>query len=102
VFQVRGRGGRAVFADAVKALAARGITRLLIEGGGEVAAAALRAELVDEVALFVAPVFIGAGGVAAIGPLAPRSLERAPRLASVHVEPVGTDFLVRGLVRYGR
>jgi diaminohydroxyphosphoribosylaminopyrimidine deaminase/5-amino-6-(5-phosphoribosylamino)uracil reductase len=83
-----------------RALGARGVTRLLIEGGGEVAAAALRARVVDEVVLFIAPVFVGADGVPALGPLALRSLARTARLADVHVEPVGVDLLVRGTVRY--
>lgn len=97
---VRGRGGRPEFGAVAKALGARGITRLLIEGGGEVAAAALRARVVDEVALFVAPLFVGADGVAAVGPLALRSLARTARLGGVHVERVGADVLMRGTVRY--
>jgi diaminohydroxyphosphoribosylaminopyrimidine deaminase/5-amino-6-(5-phosphoribosylamino)uracil reductase len=102
VIEVAGRAGGVAFEAAVKALGARGITRLLVEGGGAVAAAALRARAVDEVAIFVAPVVIGADGVAAIGPLAVRALDRAVRLRRVRVERIGSDLLVRGHVHYPR
>jgi diaminohydroxyphosphoribosylaminopyrimidine deaminase/5-amino-6-(5-phosphoribosylamino)uracil reductase len=102
VIEVRGDGRRVAFVALVKALAARGITRLLIEGGGEVAAAALRARVVDEVAIFLAPMLIGADGIPAIGPLVLRSLGRAVRLHRVQIERVGQDLLVRADVRYPR
>lgn len=100
VIEVAGRAGQVVFAAAMAALAARGVTRLLVEGGGAVAAAALRARVVDEVAIFIAPVVIGADGVAAVGPLAVRALERAVRLRRVRIERIGSDLLVRGHVHY--
>lgn len=43
----------------------RGVTRVLCEGGGRLAASLLSARLVDRIYLFVAPVFIGGGGVPA-------------------------------------
>ncbi len=55
--------------NAAKELANRGLTRVMIEGGGTVAAAFLKADLIDEIAWFRAPNVIGADGTAAIGPL---------------------------------
>lgn len=49
------------------ALAAAGLTRVLIEGGGTVAASFLRAGLVDRVAWFQAPLILGGDGTAAVG-----------------------------------
>jgi 5-amino-6-(5-phosphoribosylamino)uracil reductase len=40
-------------------LAARGVARLLVEGGGDVATAFLQAGLVDELQLSIAPFFVG-------------------------------------------
>jgi diaminohydroxyphosphoribosylaminopyrimidine deaminase/5-amino-6-(5-phosphoribosylamino)uracil reductase len=55
-------------AEAVAAeLAGRGLTRVLIEGGGAVAAAFLKAGLVDEIAWFRAPTVAGGDGIGAIG-----------------------------------
>ena len=48
---------------ALKALAAAGLTRILCEGGGGLAAELIRASLVDELAVFTAGALIGADGV---------------------------------------
>ena len=50
-------------------LGARGVTRLLIEGGGAVAASFLRAGLVDELIWMRAPILIGGDGVPALASL---------------------------------
>ncbi len=50
-------------------LGARGITRLLIEGGGAVAASFLRAGLVDELVWMRAPILIGGDGIPALASL---------------------------------
>jgi len=50
----------------LQALAARGITRVLAEGGAGLAAALLRANLVDRIAWFHAPAVIGGDGLAAV------------------------------------
>jgi diaminohydroxyphosphoribosylaminopyrimidine deaminase/5-amino-6-(5-phosphoribosylamino)uracil reductase len=50
-------------------LAARGITRLLIEGGGAIAASFLAAGLVDELIWIRAPILIGGDGVPAVASL---------------------------------
>ncbi len=57
--------GRLALDEVLDALAARGISRVLCEGGGRVAVSLLRGALVDRIYLFVAPVMIGSGGVAA-------------------------------------
>ena len=52
-----------------RALASRGLTRVLLEGGGTLAAAFLRADLIDRLAWFTAPKIIGGDGTAAVGAL---------------------------------
>lgn len=51
------------------ALAGQGLTRVLIEGGGTLAAAFLKARLVDQLAWFHAPKVIGGEGRPAVAPL---------------------------------
>jgi diaminohydroxyphosphoribosylaminopyrimidine deaminase/5-amino-6-(5-phosphoribosylamino)uracil reductase len=94
-----GGDGRVPFDRVLRALAARGVTTLLVEGGGAVAAAALRARVVDRVVLFLAPAFLGGDGVAAIASLGLRRAARALRLVDVAVGRTGDDLVVEGRVR---
>ena len=48
---------------ALKALGTRGLTRILVEGGGHLAAALLRDNLVDRLHWFRAPLLMGGDGV---------------------------------------
>ncbi len=57
--------GHVDLSSAMSALAARGIGRLLVEGGAKMARSFLEAHLVDQIILFTAPHQLGAGGVAA-------------------------------------
>lgn len=52
---------------ACEALAQRGVTRLLVEGGATLATAFLEADLVDQIYWFRAPIVIGGDGAAGIG-----------------------------------
>ena len=70
-------------------LAGRGVTRLLCEGGGRVAAALLAADLVDELVRFTGGVAIGGDGVPAIGALGLDRLAAAPRFRLERVEACG-------------
>ncbi|MCJ9430397.1 bifunctional diaminohydroxyphosphoribosylaminopyrimidine deaminase/5-amino-6-(5-phosphoribosylamino)uracil reductase RibD [Kordiimonas sp. A6E486] len=76
-----------------QALGDRGLTRVLIEGGGQVHASFLKAGLVDRVAHFIAPKLIGGDGVAAIASLDLASLGAAPHLKLKHIRRLGPDIL---------
>jgi diaminohydroxyphosphoribosylaminopyrimidine deaminase/5-amino-6-(5-phosphoribosylamino)uracil reductase len=78
---------------ALAALAERGITRLLVEGGARLATALLRARLVDRLAWFQAPLLLGGDGLAAIGELAQASVADAIRLARAQSETLADDTL---------
>jgi diaminohydroxyphosphoribosylaminopyrimidine deaminase / 5-amino-6-(5-phosphoribosylamino)uracil reductase len=78
---------------ALAALGHRGLTRVLVEGGGGLAAALIAADLVDRVAWFRAPRIVGGDGLAAIAPAGIASLESAPRFERQSLETVGEDVL---------
>jgi len=99
VFLVPGRRGRVPFAALVRLLGARGLTSLLVEGGGTVAAEALRARAVDRLVLFVAPAILGGDGVAAVGPLGRVRVRDAVRVGGLAVAHVGPDLVLEGRVR---
>jgi diaminohydroxyphosphoribosylaminopyrimidine deaminase/5-amino-6-(5-phosphoribosylamino)uracil reductase len=86
-------------AGALQALGARGVTSLLVEGGAELAAGLLRAELVDALALFAAPLLIGGDGRALLGSLGVAGLDGAPRLRDLRARPVGPDVLLEAELR---
>jgi len=83
--------GRLDLADVLKLLAGRGITRVMVEGGPILAAAFLRADLVDEAALFRSPNVIGPEGIDALDGLPLSALTRSPRLKALGSEAIGPD-----------
>ena len=75
------------------ALGERGITRVLVEGGGQLAAALVRARLVDRLAWFHAPLLIGGDGIPAIAGLGLEVMTEAPRFERLSTEKIGDDLL---------
>lgn len=74
-----------------------GITSVMIEGGSELNASALRDGMVNRVLLYVAPLLLGgqdAKGI--IGGRSPNRLASARRLQHVQIRRVGGDFLMEG------
>jgi diaminohydroxyphosphoribosylaminopyrimidine deaminase/5-amino-6-(5-phosphoribosylamino)uracil reductase len=80
-------------AEALRRLAEGGITRVLCEGGGKLAAALLSNGLVDEIALFTAGKAIGGDGVPGVAAFGLDRLAHAPGFELESVEPVGGDVL---------
>jgi len=78
---------------ALESLAARGITRLMVEGGPKLAAALLAADLVDEAALFRAPQTLGPDAIDALENVPLTALTQSPRLALREKERLGPDTL---------
>jgi diaminohydroxyphosphoribosylaminopyrimidine deaminase/5-amino-6-(5-phosphoribosylamino)uracil reductase len=75
-------------------LGEKGITSILVEGGGELAAGLLRAGLVDEICLFTAPLLIGGDGIPMIESLGVANLGEALRLGEVSISRSGDDSLL--------
>jgi diaminohydroxyphosphoribosylaminopyrimidine deaminase / 5-amino-6-(5-phosphoribosylamino)uracil reductase len=76
---------------AMQTLAAQGLTRVLCEGGATLAAALVRAAMVDEMVLFSGGVLIGAQGHPALGPLNIDTLALAPRPIQRETLALGQD-----------
>ena len=85
---VASRDGKIDIAAALELLAQRGITRLMVEAGPILAAAFLRADLVDEATLFRSTHVIGKNGIDALDGLPLSALTQSPRL-----KPIGTEKL---------
>ena len=91
------REERVCFKTLMKTLGARGLTSVLVEGGGKVNASALASGVVDKVMCFVAPKFIGGNqapcvfdgeGIAC--------LADAPELERWTITELGSDLLIEG------
>jgi diaminohydroxyphosphoribosylaminopyrimidine deaminase/5-amino-6-(5-phosphoribosylamino)uracil reductase len=80
-------------AEVLSLLFERGIRSVLLEGGPQLAAAFLRAGLVDKVVAYVAPALLGEGP-AAIGSIGVGSIEAARRLRVADVRQVGGDVRI--------
>ena len=72
------------------------IYSVLIEGGAQIAASALKSGNVDKVAFFIAPLIIGGDGIGVLPPLGTESLSQALRLSDVQTESLDGDVLVQG------
>jgi diaminohydroxyphosphoribosylaminopyrimidine deaminase/5-amino-6-(5-phosphoribosylamino)uracil reductase len=75
------------------ALADKGITRLLVEGGSRVAASFVAADLADEVWLLRGADAIGADGVAALDALPLTAITQSPRFKVRASEMLQNDTL---------
>jgi diaminohydroxyphosphoribosylaminopyrimidine deaminase/5-amino-6-(5-phosphoribosylamino)uracil reductase len=75
------------------ALAERGLTRVLIEGGGGIAASFLAADLVDRVEWFRAPRIVGGDGLAAIASFGLERLAAAPAFVRRGLVELDGDLL---------
>src|SRR5712692_6122076 len=94
------RDGRISWRGLLKELGRRGIASLLIEGGSEVNASALRERVVDRVLFFLAPKILGGqDAISAVGGESPKNLREALPLKLTSVTQVGHDILVEGRPR---
>ena len=84
---------------AMRRLAERGVTRLLVEGGARLAASLISARLVDRVEWFRASRIIGGDGYSGIAPLGVDLLDKAPSLTLTRTVILGEDTLSSYVVR---
>lgn len=84
--------GRLDIAEALRLLAARGVTRVLCEGGGGLAASLISDRLVDHLAVFSAPHLFGADGTPGLAGLGVTTIGE-PGWELQSVQPIDRDLL---------
>ncbi len=94
-----GEGGVMDMRDALEKIAARGVTRLLVEGGARLAASLMRARLIDRIEWFQSPKVIGGDGYPAIAGLGVKHVEKAPVFALRELISLGEDSLASYVLR---
>ena len=77
----------------VRAVAAKGITRLLAEGGGSLAASLLGAGVIDRIAWFRASGIMGGDGLSAVGPFGVVAPDGMARFKAVECVAAGDDVM---------
>jgi diaminohydroxyphosphoribosylaminopyrimidine deaminase / 5-amino-6-(5-phosphoribosylamino)uracil reductase len=80
-------------AAALTALGTAGLTQVLVEGGAQLAASLLRADLVDRIAWFHAPAVMGGDAWPAVQAFGIERLDAMPRFSRIAETPLGDDLL---------
>lgn len=93
IFEVPELEGHIDLAAALALLGGEGITRLMVEGGAQVATSLLRRGLVDELCWFRAPSLIGGDGLPPFGDLGVAAMDQIASFRTLSRTPVGDDTL---------
>lgn len=88
----RPKDGGIDWPDAFAQLTGLGLRKVLVEGGGALAASLMAAHVVDRIEWFRAPILLGAEGRPAVGGLALTVLADAPRWRRVALRELGPDL----------
>ena len=92
------KDGRPMLRDVLSRAGDEGITHVLIEGGGMVAASAMRDRLIDRLAVFIAPTILGKG-IDSVGDLGITRMADAILLDEVDVDWTGPDLFYTARVK---
>jgi diaminohydroxyphosphoribosylaminopyrimidine deaminase/5-amino-6-(5-phosphoribosylamino)uracil reductase len=100
--RARGRGRPRLDLDQVlRKLGRRGVTSVLVEGGGEVSGSLLDWRLADRVALYIAPLILGGRDARPwIGGVGVSRVKDAIRLRRARSTPLGDGWLIEGSLEY--
>lgn len=88
------------FSVLMKELGKRGVLSVLVEGGGEVNASALKSGIVDKLMFFIAPKLVG--GRTAPGPIGGEGVDEirdAITPCNLEISKIGDDFLIEGKLK---
>jgi diaminohydroxyphosphoribosylaminopyrimidine deaminase/5-amino-6-(5-phosphoribosylamino)uracil reductase len=87
-----GDGGRVSLPELLNSAQRAGVSSLMVEGGGQLAAAFMRAGLVDRIEWFRAPIVLGGDARPCLGGLALANLASAPTYERTGVREIGPDL----------
>jgi diaminohydroxyphosphoribosylaminopyrimidine deaminase/5-amino-6-(5-phosphoribosylamino)uracil reductase len=91
------QGKRVSFVACMKRLGQLGLTSVLVEGGSEIHASALRSGLVNKVMLYIAPTLLGGkSSKGLIGGPTPKRLHEGAFLRNVQIQKIGNDMVYSG------
>ncbi len=79
-------------ATALDVLKSRGVSSLLLEGGGTLTASFLKANVIDTIEWFRAPLILGGDGRSGIGELGLTDLNMAQRFNRINILDLGDDI----------
>ncbi|MBI3756576.1 MAG: bifunctional diaminohydroxyphosphoribosylaminopyrimidine deaminase/5-amino-6-(5-phosphoribosylamino)uracil reductase RibD [Deltaproteobacteria bacterium] len=99
VFCLPGEQGRVRLGSLLQELGRRGFKSVLIEGGGQVAAAALQEHVVDKIFFFYGPKLLGGEGRPMIGSLGIDRVAAGLKLHTIELYRLRDDILVTGYMR---
>ncbi len=95
----REKNGKVDLKHLMKMLGSYGIASVLVEGGAEVNASALKAGIVDKVVMFIAPMLMtGVDSLCSVGGTSPVTLKQAIKLDRVLLRTVGQDLMLEGYI----
>lgn len=97
ILPVNSKNGKVNLKVLMKILANRGISNIMIEGGGELTASALKVGIVDKILFFIAPKIIGGRG--AKTPVEGEGIKKVTQALNVKnlvIKKIGCDFLFEG------
>jgi diaminohydroxyphosphoribosylaminopyrimidine deaminase/5-amino-6-(5-phosphoribosylamino)uracil reductase len=97
-----GERGHLPFLPLLQELGRRGVKHVMIEGGGQVAAAALKEGVIDKVLFFYGPNLLGGEGKPMVGLLGVNRVAAGLKLHTIELHKLKDDVLVCGYIRKKR
>ncbi len=96
VLEVSEKNGRVDVHKVLEILGKKGVNSLLVEGGRAIHTSFLKENLVDQVSLFMAPIFLGNESIPVVGDLNITDVGEGRRFQTSRVKRFGNDVLVEG------
>lgn len=95
VLMAKGKDDRIDLKDLLRILAKRGISHILVEGGGELIASLIEESLADRFLFFIAPKIIGGrGAISAVGGNGISKIKDAIMLKNMSIKKFAKDILI--------
>ncbi len=94
ICQVHEKDGHTDLCDVLQKLGEMGLNSVLIEGGAQIHAAALKTGLVCQIQAYIAPKIVGGDGLSPVGALTLQTMNQAIPCAAPTVQLLGQDVLL--------